>query len=206
MTEDAEQPAEQATERTAGPDAAEVSTTTIDAVTVGDESSWPVGASTDQALVDTAVLVDTAGLARLAIFLLPRLRLHPMCELAITLVDVERMSELHVEWMDEPGPTDVLSFPMDELRSAPEGIEPEPGMLGDIVLCPQFAAAQAADRGRTLDEELAFLVTHGMLHLIGYDHGTEAEMARMFALQDGLLAAWLASEEAAGAHLEGEQA
>ena len=217
MTADAQQPA-------AEPDAAVTSTTTIepatiepvtiesvtiesvtiepvtiDAVTVGDESSWPLQAQ------DALAPIDAAWLARLATFLLPRLRLHPMCELAITLVDAPRMTELHEEWMDEPGPTDVLSFPMDELRSAPEGIEPEPGMLGDIVLCPQVAAAQAADRGRTLEEELAFLVTHGMLHLIGYDHATEAEQARMFTLQDGLLAAWLASEEAASARLEGEQ-
>lgn len=145
---------------------------------------------------ESGIEVDVAGLARLAGFLLPRLRLHPMCELSVTAVDADRMSELHVAWMDEPGPTDVLSFPMDELRSAPPGAEPKAGILGDIVLCPGYAAAQASERGRSLDDELAFLLTHGLLHLIGYDHATAGEYVVMFALQDDLLAAWHAQAQA----------
>jgi probable rRNA maturation factor len=133
---------------------------------------------------------DLVALADLSAHLLRSLRLHPECELAITLVDEERMTELHEDWMQEPGPTDVLSFPMDELRSAAPGEEPAPGMLGDIVLCPSYAARQAAERGRDLDAELQFLVTHGMLHLIGYDHATQADYDAMFALQDELLAEW----------------
>lgn len=139
---------------------------------------------------DSGVVVDVDALAGLVGHLLPALRLHPDCELSITLVDVDRMTDLHVEWMDEPGPTDVLSFPMDELRSAPDGEEPVPGVLGDIVLCPYFVRAQAQQKGHSLDEELAFLVTHGMLHLIGYDHATQEDYDAMFALQDELLAAW----------------
>lgn len=134
--------------------------------------------------------VDLDALMALVPHLLASLRLHPDCELCITLVSVERMTDLHVEWMDEPGPTDVLSFPMDELRSAPAGEDPVAGVLGDIVLCPEFVAAQAAEKGRSVDDELAFLVTHGMLHLIGYDHATQEEYDAMFALQDDLLASW----------------
>ena len=115
-----------------------------------------------------------------------------MCELSVTAVDEVRMAQLHREWMDEAGPTDVLSFPMDELRTAPEGAEPQQGILGDIVVCPQVAAGQAAEAGRTLDQELALLVTHAMLHLIGYDHADEEELQQMFTLQDLLLADWLA--------------
>ena len=70
---------------------------------------------------------DTDALFRLACFLLDRLMLHPDCEIGITLVDRERMTVLHEEWMDEPGPTDVLSFPMDELRSTPTRPKPSPG-------------------------------------------------------------------------------
>lgn len=139
---------------------------------------------------DSGLSVDTDALADLVGHLLPALRLHPDCELSITLVDVDRMTHLHVEWMDEPGPTDVLSFPMDELRSADVGADAQPGVLGDIVLCPEFVRAQASEKGRSLDEELAFLVTHGMLHLIGYDHATQEEYDAMFALQDDLLASW----------------
>ena len=139
---------------------------------------------------ESDVACDVAALEALARHLLHRLRLHADCELGVTLVDVDRMSTLHEDWMGEPGPTDVLSFPIDELRSAEPGDEPVPGVLGDIVLCPSFARAQAEEAGRTLDEELQFLVTHGTLHLIGYDHADEAEYAVMFALQDDLLQQW----------------
>ena len=139
---------------------------------------------------ESGVPCDTDALLRLAGHLLGALALHPDCDLGITLVGPGRMTDLHVEHMNEPGPTDVLSFPMDELRSAPTDEEPVPGILGDIVLCPDFAAAQAAAAGRTVDEEMQFLVTHGMLHLIGYDHMTDEEYVRMFALQDVLLDGW----------------
>lgn len=134
--------------------------------------------------------IDVEAIARLASFLRDRLRLHSKCELSIMAVDAARMEQLHLDWMDEPGPTDVLSFPMDEVRPTPEGQQPVVGVLGDIVLCPSFAASQAVDRGRTLDQELQFLVTHGLLHLLGHDHATESEYEAMFALQDELLGEW----------------
>ena len=148
---------------------------------------------------ETDIACDTDALDRLAVFLLDRLRLHPGCELAITLVGEERMTDLHVEWMDEPGPTDVLSFPMDELRSADAGEAPEQGVVGDIAMCPAVAAVQAVDRGRSLDAELQFLMTHGFLHLIGYDHGEPEEQASMFSLQDAVYAEWLQSDSKSGA-------
>lgn len=148
------------------------------------------GAPSIEVANESGVACDEGSLVELAGFLLPQLRLHPECALSITLVDVQRMTELHVEWMDEPGPTDVLSFPMDELRSAAVGESPEAGILGDIVLCPEFVRRQAQEKGRSLDDELAFLVTHGMLHLIGYDHATQDDYDVMFALQDDLLEAW----------------
>lgn len=135
---------------------------------------------------------DEDALVRLAAYLFDHLRLHPACELGITLVDVDRMSTLHEDWMQLPGPTDVLSFPIDELCSAEEGEQPQAGVLGDIVLCPQFIGAQAQAAGRSMDEEFQFLTTHGMLHLIGYDHATQEEYDAMFALQDRLLAGWWA--------------
>lgn len=139
---------------------------------------------------ESGIACDADALLSLSDFLLRELRLHPDCELGITLVDEERMSALHEDWMGEPGPTDVLSFPIDEVVSTPVGAEPEPGVLGDIVLCPAFVGPQAAGKSRTLDEELQFLTTHGMLHLIGWDHATEDDYAAMFAMQDRLLAAW----------------
>lgn len=139
---------------------------------------------------ESGVACDIPGLEALAVHLLSALRLHPECELGITLVDEQRMTALHEDWMQEPGPTDVLSFPIDELRSADAEDEPVAGVLGDIVLCPAYAAPQAAAAGRTLDEELAFLTVHGTLHLIGYDHATQEDYDVMFARQDDLLGSW----------------
>ncbi|MEC9128551.1 MAG: rRNA maturation RNase YbeY, partial [Actinomycetota bacterium] len=116
--------------------------------------------------------------------------IHPDSELGITLVDIDRITSLHEDWMNEPGPTDVVSFPIDELvPGTPEALS-GPGMLGDIVICPEFAQADAAAAERSLDEHVQFLTVHGLLHLLGYNHATEEEYARMFALQDELLDSW----------------
>jgi probable rRNA maturation factor len=115
------------------------------------------------------------------------LRLSEEADLAIIAVDEAAMEQLHVQWMDEPGPTDVLSFPMDELRPAKPGDEPATGILGDIVLCPPFALKQAEAAGHSLADELAVLTVHGLLHLVGFDHATAEEEKEMFGLQKQLL-------------------
>lgn len=142
---------------------------------------------------ESDVDVDVDVLGRQAAFVLERLRIHPQAELSVVLVGEEPMTDLHVRWMNEPGPTDVLSFPMDELRSPRDDEEPEPGVLGDVVLCPQVAQRQADAAGHSLDDELALLLTHGILHLIGYDHAEPEEHAEMFGLQARLLAEWVAA-------------
>ena len=103
------------------------------------------------------------------------------------------MADLHVQWMDEPGPTDVLSFPMDELRPGRDGDVTPAGTLGDIVLCPEVAVTQAKAAGHSTTEELLLLTTHGILHLLGYDHAEPEEEKEMFALQRRLLLTFLAS-------------
>lgn len=135
-------------------------------------------------------LADIDRLVAQATFLLDRLNLDPECELSIALVDEPEMERLHVQWMDLPGPTDVLSFPMDELRAgSDEGPRPL-GVLGDIILCPTVAQRQADAAGHSTQAELELLLTHGVLHLLGHDHAEPEEHAVMFALQDDLLAAW----------------
>ncbi|HEY0215377.1 MAG TPA: rRNA maturation RNase YbeY [Cellulomonas sp.] len=136
--------------------------------------------------------VDEAEFAALARFVLDAMHLHPQTDLSIMLVDTDVMSDLHVKWMDEPGPTDVLSFPMDELRPG-RADEPTPaGLLGDIVLCPEVAAQQALAAGHSTVEELLLLTTHGILHLLGYDHAEPEEEKEMFGLQRQLLLTFLA--------------
>jgi probable rRNA maturation factor len=135
---------------------------------------------------------DTAALVDLLAHHMPKTGVDPNCPVHLLFVDADRMTELHVEWMGEPGPTDVLSFPMDEVRGAPETEPASFGTLGDIVICLEVAEQQAMAQGRSLDEEVQFLVTHGYLHLIGFDHADDTERAEMFELQDDLLARWRA--------------
>lgn len=135
---------------------------------------------------------DDSRLKSLADFSLSTMGIHNDSELSISLVDEDEMSALHVRWMDEPGATDVLSFPMDEMK--PHSSEQGPGMVGDIVLCPAFAARQAVKAGHGLQEELELLTVHGILHLLGYDHREAEEKEIMFNLQDDLLSKWRKSK------------
>lgn len=121
-------------------------------------------------------------------FAMSKLDLHPDCDLNVTFVDDAEMTELHIKWMDEPGSTDVLSFPMDMPESADDVVT-----LGDIVISPQFATAQANQAGHSPEHEIFILATHGLLHILGYDHAEPAEEKIMFALQESLVKQW--SEE-----------
>ena len=142
---------------------------------------------------ESGVDVDAEAVQRLAVYALDQMHVHPDAELAILFVDEAAMEQLHVQWMDEPGPTDVLSFPMDELRPGTDDAPTPAGLLGDIVVCPQVAIAQAQTAGHSALEEMLLLTTHGILHLLGYDHAEPAEEKEMFALQRRLLLTFLAS-------------
>ncbi|MGM7665588.1 rRNA maturation RNase YbeY [Microbacterium sp. A93] len=143
---------------------------------------------------ESAITIDETVLQRLTDFNLAQLHVSPDAEVAIVLVDEGAMEALHVQWMDEPGPTDVLSFPMDELRPGTEDRPTPPGLLGDIVLCPQVAETQAQGAGHALMDELILLTTHGLLHLLGYDHAEPDEEREMFGLQKELIQAFAHAE------------
>ena len=141
-------------------------------------------------------VVDVRRIQQLAAFVLDRMRVHPQAELCITAVDEDTIAELNAKWMEKEGPTDVLAFPMDELRPGKVNEEPEEGVLGDLVLCHEVASRQAAearDKGQTgyrTDDEVDLLTVHGILHLLGYDHAEPAEHKEMFDLQATLLVEW----------------
>ena len=143
---------------------------------------------------ESGVAVAEASIAAAARFAMDRMGVSPLAELSILLVELEPMSELHERWLEEPGPTDVMSFPMDELDTAkrPDAPPSGPSLLGDIVLCPAYARDQATSAGHSLDDELHLLTVHGVLHLLGYDHAEPDEEKEMFGLQGELLAAWRA--------------
>ena len=143
---------------------------------------------------ESGVEVDETVLQRLTGFVFESLHVHPETELGVSLVDESAIERLHVEWMDEPGATDVLSFPMDELRPGRPDSQTPAGLLGDVVICPQVAGEQAEAAGHDLATEMNILLTHGMLHLLGFDHATPDEEADMFGLQRDLVAAFTVSE------------
>ena len=139
---------------------------------------------------ESGVEADELGLVSLARFALEQLRIHPQADLSILLVDETTMADYHERFMDLPGPTDVMSFPMDELREPADDEEAPLGLLGDVVLCPTVTARQAAENGREPDAEAEYLLIHGLLHLLGHDHAEPDEKAIMFGLNDKIIAAW----------------
>ncbi|MBW0135499.1 rRNA maturation RNase YbeY [Pseudonocardia abyssalis] len=151
---------------------------------------------------ESGVAMDESLIASVARFALDAMRVSPAVELAITAVSEDAMSELHERWMEEPGPTDVMSFPMDELLDEsrrPDAPDLGPALLGDIVLCPEFAKGNARKAGHQLADELHLLTVHGVLHLLGYDHAEAEEEREMFSLQARLLATWRSSRAEAAA-------
>jgi probable rRNA maturation factor len=154
---------------------------------------------TIEVLNESGLPLDVQATSKLARFVMDRMRVHPLAELCIKAVDEPTIAELNEKWMEKEGPTDVLAFPMDELRPGKVNEEPEEGVLGDLVLCPAVAERQAAERrdageaGYSTEAELQLLTVHGILHLLGYDHAEPEEHRVMFGLQDQLLAEYHAS-------------
>ena len=145
-----------------------------------EQSEWP----------EAYRAVDREQLTALVELAFRRWHVHPDSEVSVAVVDEERMAQLHEQWLDLPGATDVMSFPMDELREGtPE--QPALGVLGDVVLCPPVAERQARAAGHSTGDELCLLTVHSLLHLLGHDHAEEDERARMFAAQRALLEEFL---------------
>ncbi len=149
--------------------------------------------------------IDVVALTQLCRFVMRRMRLHPATEVTLRLVDMPTITVLNEKWMGSQGPTDVLSFPMDELKpgrprtgepdaAGSDGDEPA-GYLGDIALCPQVAAQQAPAAGHSTKDEIELLTVHGLLHLLGYDHATPDEHSQMFGIQSRLLLEWQSGDE-----------
>jgi probable rRNA maturation factor len=140
---------------------------------------------------ESGMAVDELAITAVARHTLDALGVNPMAELSILVVDTVAMATLHKQWMDLDGPTDVMAFPMDTLEDKP-GLEAEPGpaLLGDVILCPEIARQQAEAAGHSTDAELFLLTTHGVLHLLGYDHDEPESEREMFELQAGLVTGW----------------
>lgn len=137
---------------------------------------------------ESGIDLEMEWVTELIDFALSRLRVSPEADVAVIFVDEAAMEQLHIQWMMEPGPTDVLSFPMDELRPGRPGEPSVTGILGDIVVCPSVAEKQAAEAGHSAVDEMKLLTVHGLLHLLGFDHAEKDEEKEMFGLQNQILA------------------
>lgn len=118
------------------------------------------------------VSVEQKKLQKIANFVMKELKLRPEQELSISLVDIKEMTELHQKWMNESGPTDVMSFRLAEITEFDFS-------LGDVVICPAIAEKDANKLQKSPAEHLVFLLVHGILHLIGFDHQEAAERRDM---------------------------
>lgn len=133
----------------------------------------------------SGALVPETQMHTLLNFGIDYMELNPECEISLTFVDPQEMEELHIKWMNEPGPTDVLSFPMDMPEKRGDIVT-----LGDIVIAPAVAAKQALEAGHSTEHEIYILATHGLLHILGYDHADPDEEKVMFALQEKIVKEW----------------
>lgn len=111
------------------------------------------------------------------------------CEISLTFAGTDRMAEINKKYRDAEGPTDVLSFAMwenDEGNFEPPS-DWENLPLGDIVVCPEVVAKNAAENGKSVESETALVIFHGFLHLIGFDHAEEEEKLRMWEKQERMV-------------------
>jgi probable rRNA maturation factor len=167
-------------------------------------SAVPPGATPTVTVDDEqdVVAIDASCWADLAAAVLRACGVHGAVELGLRFVDEAEMADLNVEHMAGTGPTDVLAFPLDLIdgpgdtdtqgeRTGPDDVAASPGtaplLAGDIVICPAVARRNAPDHAGTLDHELALLVVHGVLHLLGHDHAEPDERDRMQAAERSLL-------------------
>jgi probable rRNA maturation factor len=158
----------------------------------------------------SAVAIDVLRWIRLTRLVLQEERVPRDAEVSVVFVDEDTIADLNRRFLGGTGPTDVLAFPIDE-EALPGGRHPDEGgrgpgasdeadeppiVLGDVLVCPAVAARQAPTHGQSLDDELALLVVHGVLHLLDYDHAEDDEAARMQHRERQLLARFAELESA----------
>jgi probable rRNA maturation factor len=132
--------------------------------------------------------LDLSAFERLAAFVLDREDAPDAVELSLVVVSLDEMTSLNEKYRGKVGPTDVLSFPCDEPCAV---VGPgEPIAIGDVIVAPEVAEAQATEYGHTVEEELNLLVVHGVLHLLGYDHEADDEASAMQERERVILSAW----------------
>jgi probable rRNA maturation factor len=106
---------------------------------------------------------------------------------SILFVDEKEMTKQHIRWMNESGPTDVMSFPMDDVKLEDSKLRQKQAILGDIIICPTVALKDARKQGINPAYHLIFLVAHGILHLLGQDHQQKKHRLVMQKREQGIM-------------------
>ncbi|MDR3128025.1 MAG: rRNA maturation RNase YbeY [Bifidobacteriaceae bacterium] len=143
---------------------------------------------------ETKYQFNEAEFIQLAIFTMKKMFVSTKSDLNIKFVNPDEIAKLHVEYLEIPGPTDVMSFPMDELKAGSSDKPTSTGILGDIVICPEIAKKNANKAGHSYIDEMLLLEVHSILHLLGFDHIKPAEEKKMFDLQRSILMEFLAAK------------
>jgi len=138
---------------------------------------------------ETEFNIDEVRVLQTAIFAMGYMGLELETEVSISFISETEMQSLNLEYMQENTPTDVLAFPMDELRPLNPGEKSQAGILGDLVFSPEYILRQAQSQKVLFEDELDLLIVHGVLHCLGFDHQEEVEHKEMFDLQQEILQA-----------------
>ena len=115
------------------------------------------------------------------------LKVNTKSDVSILFVNEDEMTKQHVRWMNESGPTDVMSFPMDDIVLQDSKLRKKQAILGDIIICPAVALKDAEEQGINPAYHLVFLITHGVLHLLGQDHQEASQRVVMQKREQGIM-------------------
>ena len=132
-------------------------------------------------------LIDESSLKKYVKQMLNYLDVNTNSDVSILFVDEEEMAQLHLRWMKEPGPTDVMSFPMDDVLLQDKYARAKKSTLGDIIVCPSVALNDAKSESINPAFHLVFLIAHGILHLLGQDHQEDSERGLMQKKEQGIM-------------------
>jgi len=132
-------------------------------------------------------LIDEVKVKRYITQMLKFLKVNTKSDVSVLFVNEDEMTKQHVRWMNEPGPTDVMSFPMDDILLQNSKLRKKQAILGDIIICPAVALKDSKEQGLNPAYHLVFLLAHGILHLLGQDHQEDSQRIVMQKREQGIM-------------------
>ena len=131
--------------------------------------------------------IDEVNVKKYITQMLKFLKVNTKSNVSVLFVNEDEMTKQHVRWMNEPGPTDVMSFPMDNILLQNSKLRKKQAILGDIIICPAVALKDSKEQGLNPAYHLVFLLAHGILHLLGQDHQEDSQRIVMQKREQGIM-------------------